>query len=316
LGTAARGLLGVQHETARGWEQQPGWLAGLLRVGELIADGPAEVRRRAVIITPHPSPVVALLAAHLALRRFQSSQLPDEWWDHEPTPKAALRLRSGHAELLLFRQVERRPGGEVALRFGTSRGTRLMVSGERASELVPIPYEVLPDPSKAKMLDLSKKVFDGVHDFLSMASIPYALGTDTSVTIVGRKDETRLQLEQNTVRNERGGVARLAALARVKEFAHANSYRTRWVSPESAASGEADDGSVLILNGGASVGAVVHDLEDHSWIAVLDRSSPSLIEAVHQVEQYYYSVDTDRLELPGEIVLPRSHEVLLFEEPA
>jgi hypothetical protein len=316
LGATALGLLGVQHQTARGWEPQPEWLSGLLRVGEVVVDGHSDVRRRAVIITPHPSPVVALLSAHLALRRFQASRLPDRWWDHEPTPKAAVRLRSGVAELLLFRQAERRPGGDVTLRFGTSRGTRLMVSEEKAIDLVPIPYEVLPDPSKAKMLDLRKRVFDGVHDFLGMASIPYALGTDTSVTVVGRKDETRHQLEQNSVRDSRGGVARLAALARVKEFAHANSYRSRWLSPEGAASGEADEGSLLILNGGAAVGAAVHDLEDHAWIAVLDRSSPSLTEAVHQVEQYYYSVETDRIELPSDIALPRGHEILLFEEPA
>jgi hypothetical protein len=316
LVTAAQGLLGVHHQTANGFEPQPAWLAGLLRVGEIVADGPQDVRRRAVIITPHPSALVALLTAHLALRRFQASRLPEAWWDHDPTPRAAVRLRSGDAELLLFRQVERRAGGEVSLRFGTSRGTRLMVSADKASDLVPIPYEVLPDPSKAKVLDLSRRVFDGVHDFLGLASIPYALGTDSSVTVVGRKDETRLQLEQNAVRDARGGVARLDAIARVKELAHANSYRARWLSPESVASGDADEGSVLILNGGAAAGALVHELDGHPWIAVLDRSSPSLVEAVHQVEQYYYSVETERLELPEGVELTRGHEVLLFEEPA
>jgi hypothetical protein len=316
LGALAMGLLGVEHETARGWESQPQWLRGLLRVGEVVADGNAGVRRRAVIITPHPSPVVALLVAHLALRRFQASRISDQWWNHEPPPKAAVRWRGDDAELLLFRRVERKPSGGVTLRFGTSQGLRLDVSADDAAEFEPIPFEALPNPGKARVLDLDKKVFESAYDFLGMACIPYALGTDASVTVVGRKDETRLQLEHNSVRDPRAGVARLAALARVKEFAHANSYRSRWLSPEGVASGEADDGSVLILNGGAAVGAAVHDLEGHPWIAVLDRSSPSLTEAVHQVEQYYYSVETDRVELPSDVALPKGHEILLFEEPA
>lgn len=316
MSAAGVGLRGVQHQTARGWEPQPAWLTGLLRVGEVVAGGSSDVRRRALIVTPHPSQVVALLAAHLALRRFETSRLPHDWWEHEPRPKAALRIHSGDAELLLLRDVERRSGGEVSLRFGTSRGTRLMIAAAKASDLVPIPIEVLPDPSKARMLDLRKKVFAGVQDFLGMSSIPYALGSDSSVTIVGRKDETRLQLEKNSVRHPTGGVARLSSLARVKEFAHANSYRSRWLSPEGAASGEAGEGSLLILNGGAAVGAAVHDLEDNPWIAVLDRSSPSLVEAVHQVEQYYYSVETERMELPSDVVVPKGHEVLLFEEEA
>jgi hypothetical protein len=315
LETAARGLLGVEHQTSNGWQAQPRWLTGLLRIGEIVADGPVDAKRRAVIITPHPSQLVALLAAHLSLRRFETARLPEQWWDHEPTPKAAVRWRSDKVELLLFRQATRRQSGRVTLRFGTSDGLRLDVSTDDAADFVPIPYEVLPDPERARLLDLDKRVFDSVHDFLGMACVPYALGNDASVTVVGRREDTRRQLEENSVRGPHSGVATLAALARVKEFAHAASYRSRWLSPDSAASGDADEGSILIVNGGTAVGAVVHDLEGHNWIAVLDRSSPSLIEAVHQVEQYYYSVATDRLNLPGDVELGRGHEVLLFEEP-
>lgn len=316
MSAAGVGLRGVQHQTARGWEPQPAWLTGLLRLGEVVAGGPSDVRRRALIVTPHPSQVVALLAAHLALRRFQMARLPDQWWDHEPAPKAAIRWRGDAAELLLFRRVERKPSGRITLRFGTSQGMRLDVSSEDAAEFEPIPYEVLSEPGRARLLDLDKRIFDSVYDFLGMASIPYALGKEASVTVVGRKDETRLQLEANAVRDPQAGVASLAALARVQQYAHANSFRSQWLSPEAAASGEAGEGSLLILNGGAAVGAAVHDLEDNPWIAVLDRSSPSLVEAVHQVEQYYYSVETDRMELPSDVVVPKGHEVLLFEEEA
>ena len=315
MGASARGLLGVEHETSSGWKQQPVWLTSLLRIGDAVADSAKDVRRRAVIITPHTSQVVALLAAHLSLRRFEESRLPVEWWHHEPAPKAAVRWNSDAAELLLFRQAKTMPSGHVTLRFGTSAGLRLDVSSEDVADFVPIPYEDLPSPTKAKRLDLDKRIFDSVYDFFGLAGVSYALGTDASVTVVGRKDETRFQLENNSVRDENGGVVRLSALARVKEFAHANSYRSRWMSPESAGAGDAELGSVLILNGSAAAGTVLHDLDDNHWIAVLDRSSPSLVETVHQVEQYYYSVETERLDAPEDAVLGRGHEVLMFEEP-
>lgn len=316
LGEAAGGLIGVDHRTGRGWESQPEWLTSMLRIADVVASSPEGVRRRAVIVTPHPSPLVALIAAHVAVRRFESSRLPSDWWDHEPTPRAAVRMQHGEAELLLFRQVERKSDGDFSLRFGTARGTRLMVSSRQARELVPIPVEVLPDPSKAQMLDMSRTVFDSTYDYLRGESIPYALGTDASLAIVGRKDETRAQLENNSVRNQNGGVADLAALARVKELAHAASHRSRWVSPEAAGSGAVDEDGLLILNGGPAVSATIHDLEDHPWIAVLDRASPSLAEAVSQVEQYYFSVETQRIDMPAGTLLAKGHEVLLFEELA
>lgn len=316
LGAIAQGLVGVDHRTSRGWEPQPEWLSGLLRLSELVADGPEGVRRRAVIVTPHPSPLVALIAAHLAVRRYEATRLPAEWWEHDPAPRAAVRMQRGEAELLLFRQREWKSDGDFSLRFGTSRGSKLMVPSQHAAELVPIPYSVLPDPSRAQMLDLSKAVFDSVYDYFGGESIPYALGTDDSLAIVGRKDETRAQLENNSVRNRKNGVAELSALARVKELAHARSYRARWVSPEAAASGEVDEGCMLILNGGQAVSAAINELDDHPWIAVIDRASPSLGEAISQVEQYYFSVETERIESPVGMALAKGHEVLLFEELA
>lgn len=316
LGEDTRGLVGVDHRTGGGWESQPEWLSSMLRIADVVADSPEGVRRRAVIVTPHSSPLVALIAAHIAVRRFECSRLPTNWWDHEPTPRAAVRIQHGEAELLLFRQVERKGDGDFSLRFGTSRGTRLMVSSRHARDLIPIPVEILPDPSRAQMLDLNRTVFGSTYDYFRGQSIPYALGTEASLAIVGRKDETRAQLENNSVRNPHGGVADLAALARVKELAHAASHRSRWVSPEAAVSGAVREGSLLILNGGPAVTATIHDLEDHPWIAVLDRASPSLAEAVSQVEQYYFSVKTQRIDIPTGALLGKGHELLLFEELA
>lgn len=255
------------------------------------------------------------MVAHLAVRRFQSNRLPVQWWDHVPTPKVAVRHLDGGAEMIVFRQFVAKPGDDFSLRFGTSKGTRFMLPARNVRDVVPIPYEMTPDDQEARTLNLGSERFASVTEYFGLEAVPYAIGNDASVAVVGRKDETRAQLESNRVRNAQGGTASLAALARVKELAHATSFRSRWLSAEDAASGEAEDGSLLILNGGQVVTATVHDLDDHPWIAVLDRASTSLGDAVAQVEQYYFSVETHRLEVPGDVVLGKGHEILMFEEP-
>lgn len=315
LGRAVRGIVGVEHQSARGWESQPEWLSGLLRISEMVAEAPRGSRRRAVIITPHPSQLVALMVAHLVVMRFQSHRLPTKWWEHVPTPKVAVRHLDGGAEMLVFRQVVAKQGDDFSLRFGTSKGTKFMLPARDVRDVVPIPPDVLPDAPQARILNLGSDRFASVTDYFGLEAVPYALGCDASVAVVGRKDETRAQLEGNRVRNAGGGTASLAALARVKELAHATSFRSRWLSADDAASGGAEEGSLLILNGGQAVTATVHDLEDHPWIAVLDRASTSLGDAVAQAEQYYFSVETRRLEVPDDVMLGKGHEVLLFEEP-
>lgn len=175
--------------------------------------------------------------------------------------------------------------------------------------------EDLPGDPVARRLNFDTERFRSILDFLGRDGVRYALGGRSAVAVVGRKDETRAQLEHNWVRNPDGGSARLAAIARVRELAHAASSRSRWLSADAAASGEADAGSLLILHGGQVVTATVHDLDDHPWIAVLDRASTSLSDAVAQVEQYYFSVESRRLKIPEDVVVGKGHEVLLFEEP-
>ena len=314
LGREARGLIGVEHRTARGWERQPEWLAGLLRIAETVANGPEEVRRRAVVITPHPSQVVALLVAHLALSSFQARQVSDRWWQEHPSPAAVRVLNSG-AELLVLREVVSGPGGDFSLRFAAP-DAELLVPSASVGLLDPIPVEDLTGEVVAQRLNFETAKFRSILDFLGREGVRYALGGSTPVAVVGRKNETRAQLEQNWVRNQDGGSASLAAIARVEELAHASSARSRWLSADDAASGDANEGSLLILNGGQVVTATVHDLDEHPWIAVLDRASTSLGDAVAQVEQYYFSVETRRLELPEGVALGKGHEVLLFEELA
>lgn len=217
---------------------------------------------------------------------------------------------------MLFREVVRKANGDVSLRFGTSRGTRFTLPSRNVADVVPIPHDVLPDVMEARVFDLRAGRFASILDYFGLEAVPYALGNDGSIAVVGRKDETRAQLEGNRVMREDGGNASLAALARVKELAHSTSFRSRWLSAEDATSGGADAEGLLILNGGQAVTSVVHDLDDHPWIAVLDRASTSLADSVAQVEQYYFSVETRRLEPPDGIVFAKGNEVLLFEEPA
>jgi hypothetical protein len=310
------GLVGVQHLSEYGWMEQPEWLSGLLRIAETVAEALDDVRRRAVIITPHASQVVALIAAHLALRRFRSRSMPERWWDHEPRPVAAVRHLTSGSELLLLREIVRSPGGEVALRFEAPYSALMSVPSGMAGRIVPIPLEELSEGVVPTYIDPDTWRFADVVDFLGRDGVLYALSRHAPVTVVGRKDETRAQLEGNWVRNAEGGSASLAAIARVKEFARATSFRSRWLSADHATSGRAEPGSLLILSGGTTVTAAVHELDEHPWIAVLDRSSPSLAGAVAQIEQYYFSVETRRLEAPDDVVLAKGHEVLIFEEPA
>jgi hypothetical protein len=310
-----QGLLGVEHLTSKGYVSQPEWVAAVLRVADAVSDAPADVRRRAVIVTPHSDAVTALLVAHLALRRYERVRPSERWWELEPTPKAAVRMKGGEAELLLFRAVHHKAGGDFSLRFGTSKGTKLMVPSIDVHEYVPVPAQVMPDPDKARMLDLRSSMFAGIRGFLGREAVPYALSSDPDLVVVGRKDEHRQQLERNSVQAPDGGVATLAAVARVRQFAHGTAYRSRWSSADAVAE-TLSDPATLVLNGGAAVASTIHDLDDHTWIAVLDRSSPSLGEAIHQVEQYYYSVETDRVELPGWPNELRGHEAFLFETAA
>ena len=317
LDQESRGLIGVQHKSARGWETQPQWLVGLLRIAEIVADASVNGRRRAVIITPHSSQVVSLLVSHLVLCRFQSRVVPQQWWNHGSLPIAAVRHLTYDSELLLLRELVRSADGGVALRFEAPNSTVMLVPSESAGQIVPIPDQELPDGAIAARLNIETRRFASIIDFLGRdAGVRYALGNDATVAVVGRKDETRAQLEGNTVRTAEGRSATLADIARMKEFAHSTSFRSRWISVDHATSGRVEPGTVLILNGGPNVSAAVHEIDVHPWIAVLDRSSASLAGAVADLEQYYYSVETRRLAIPDEIVLASGHEVLIFEEDA
>jgi hypothetical protein len=307
--------LGVHAQ--EGTRELPSWASFVSTVGgdavELLRAGRL---LRAFIIAPTRRMIAPFIAAEICLRRAAEGQEQAEWW-LDAQPGQAVRVVGSRVFVGVFEAVEQR-GDRSYLRLlteGPSRnspdGTRELVPVDRSSRVVPVDGEVarLPMNQKGRALSGAAGL---VRDLMGDLSASYLAASADSVALVGQSASLRSDMDRVVLTSDSLAKSSLAELVRVKEFGNGRSYRARWFS--SRAAPDLSDEAVVIFNGTTEFAAGVFEHQHRPWIAIAERSSPSLDIAVQTLDSLYTSSGAHRVRVATGEAMPDGVELLAYAE--
>ena len=302
-----------------GSQEIPSWARFMAAIGGDAVDLLREGRLvRAFIIAPTRRMVAPFIAAEICLRRAAEGQEQTEWW-LDAQPGQAVRVVGNRVFTGIFEAVEQR-GDRSYLRLmteGPSRtspdGTHELVPVDRSSRVVPVDGEVarLPMNQKGRALSGAAGV---VRDLMGDISSSYLASSADSTVLVGQSSSLRSDMESIMLMSDSPAVTNVADLVRVKEFGNGRSYRARWFS--SRAVPDLDDEAVVIFNGTTEFASGVFEHHHRPWIAVAERSSPSLDIAVQTLDSLYSSSGAHRIQVATGQEAPAGVELLAYAEDA